>query len=246
MKSSSRRLSTPPCVRAGRTWLDAACRCSSIAAKDSRGPASATIRTVRSVSASSSSSPYFFYCIFLPPFFFLSAPAFHNGHAETPLYRFSLSDGTPVTAQTRSDLCRNPNTNEPHSFLSTHLLQRYKRFHLLKKNTKERSLDHTKSNAAAENSFSCWAQRPRHTTAASHASRADGLTTQATHTARCCRVSPVTVITHNLVSLGRGAWFGVTPPGEAQRQHMLNYCNVFLFLSLVGSRTVIGETRRAA
>ncbi|XP_061148238.1 nuclear receptor coactivator 3 [Syngnathus typhle] len=50
--------------------------------------------------------------------------AFHNGHAETPLYRFSLADGTPVTAQTRSDLCRNPNTNEPHSFLSTHLLQR--------------------------------------------------------------------------------------------------------------------------
>lgn len=64
---------------------------------------------------------YFFTPFF---FFFLSAPAFHNGHAETPLYRFSLSDGTPVTAQTRSDLCRNPNTNEPHSFLSTHLLQR--------------------------------------------------------------------------------------------------------------------------
>ncbi|XP_072238841.1 nuclear receptor coactivator 3-like isoform X3 [Leuresthes tenuis] len=50
--------------------------------------------------------------------------AFHTGHAETPLYRFSLSDGTPVTAQTRSDLCRNPNTNEPHFFLSTHFLQR--------------------------------------------------------------------------------------------------------------------------
>ncbi|XP_034724225.1 nuclear receptor coactivator 3-like isoform X4 [Etheostoma cragini] len=50
--------------------------------------------------------------------------AFHNGHAETPLYRFSLADGTPVTAQTRSDLCRNPNNNEPHSYLSTHLLQR--------------------------------------------------------------------------------------------------------------------------
>ncbi|XP_033822609.1 nuclear receptor coactivator 3-like isoform X2 [Periophthalmus magnuspinnatus] len=47
-----------------------------------------------------------------------------NGHAETPLYRFSLSDGTPVTAQTRSDLCRNPNSNEPPTFLSTHLLQR--------------------------------------------------------------------------------------------------------------------------
>uniref|UniRef100_A0A3B4BGZ9 Nuclear receptor coactivator 3 n=1 Tax=Periophthalmus magnuspinnatus TaxID=409849 RepID=A0A3B4BGZ9_9GOBI len=51
-----------------------------------------------------------------------------NGHAETPLYRFSLSDGTPVTAQTRSDLCRNPNSNEPPTFLSTHLLQRYHRF----------------------------------------------------------------------------------------------------------------------
>lgn len=47
-----------------------------------------------------------------------------NGHAETPLYRFSLSDGTPVTAQTRSDLCRNPNSSEPPTFLSTHLLQR--------------------------------------------------------------------------------------------------------------------------
>uniref|UniRef100_A0A8C7YTF2 Nuclear receptor coactivator 3 n=1 Tax=Oryzias sinensis TaxID=183150 RepID=A0A8C7YTF2_9TELE len=50
--------------------------------------------------------------------------AFHTGHAETPLYRFSLSDGTLVTAQTRTDLCRNPSTNEPHSFLSTHFLQR--------------------------------------------------------------------------------------------------------------------------
>jgi nuclear receptor coactivator 3 len=50
--------------------------------------------------------------------------AFIHGHAETPLYRFSLSDGTPVTAQTRSDLCRNPNSNEQPTFLSTHLLQR--------------------------------------------------------------------------------------------------------------------------
>lgn len=47
-----------------------------------------------------------------------------RGRAETPLYHFSLSDGTPVTAQTRSELCRNPNTNDPHSYLSTHLLQR--------------------------------------------------------------------------------------------------------------------------
>ncbi|XP_062842612.1 nuclear receptor coactivator 3 [Trichomycterus rosablanca] len=47
-----------------------------------------------------------------------------RGRAETPLYHFSLSDGTPVTAQTRSELCRNPNTNEPINFLSTHLLQR--------------------------------------------------------------------------------------------------------------------------
>ncbi|XP_066527194.1 nuclear receptor coactivator 3 isoform X2 [Hoplias malabaricus] len=50
--------------------------------------------------------------------------AYLNGRAETPLYHFSLSDGTPVTAQTRSELCRNPNNNEPLSFLSTHLLQR--------------------------------------------------------------------------------------------------------------------------
>ncbi|XP_034023135.1 nuclear receptor coactivator 3 isoform X2 [Thalassophryne amazonica] len=50
--------------------------------------------------------------------------AFLHGHAETPLYRFSLRDGTPVTAQTRSDLRRNSNPNEPPTFLSTHLLQR--------------------------------------------------------------------------------------------------------------------------
>lgn len=51
-----------------------------------------------------------------------------RGRAETPLYHFSLSDGTPVTAQTRSELCRNPNTNDPHSYLSTHLLQRFASF----------------------------------------------------------------------------------------------------------------------
>lgn len=62
---------------------------------------------------------------FFPELLFIFASAFHNGHAETPLYRFSLSDGTPVTAQTRTDLCRNPSSNEPHSFLSTHFLQRY-------------------------------------------------------------------------------------------------------------------------
>lgn len=62
--------------------------------------------------------------LFFPELLFIFASAFHNGHAETPLYRFSLSDGTPVTAQTRTDLCRNPSNNEPHSFLSTHFLQR--------------------------------------------------------------------------------------------------------------------------
>uniref|UniRef100_A0A8C1BC46 Nuclear receptor coactivator 3 n=1 Tax=Cyprinus carpio carpio TaxID=630221 RepID=A0A8C1BC46_CYPCA len=50
--------------------------------------------------------------------------AYVHGRAETPPYRFSLSDGTPVTAQTRSELCRNPVTNDPLTFLSTHLLQR--------------------------------------------------------------------------------------------------------------------------
>ncbi|XP_018556714.1 nuclear receptor coactivator 3 [Lates calcarifer] len=50
--------------------------------------------------------------------------AFLQGHAETPLYRFSLSDGTPVTAQTKSKLFRHPMSNEPQGFISTHLLQR--------------------------------------------------------------------------------------------------------------------------
>ncbi|CAN2390973.1 dedifferentiation [Pristimantis euphronides] len=47
--------------------------------------------------------------------------AYVHGHSETPLYRFSLADGTMVTAQTKSKLFRNP---EPHGFVSTHFLQR--------------------------------------------------------------------------------------------------------------------------
>nr|XP_030144432.3 nuclear receptor coactivator 3 isoform X1 [Taeniopygia guttata]XP_030144433.3 nuclear receptor coactivator 3 isoform X1 [Taeniopygia guttata]XP_030144434.3 nuclear receptor coactivator 3 isoform X1 [Taeniopygia guttata]XP_030144435.3 nuclear receptor coactivator 3 isoform X1 [Taeniopygia guttata]XP_030144437.3 nuclear receptor coactivator 3 isoform X1 [Taeniopygia guttata]XP_030144439.3 nuclear receptor coactivator 3 isoform X1 [Taeniopygia guttata]XP_041576154.1 nuclear receptor coactivat len=50
--------------------------------------------------------------------------AYMQGHAETPLYRFSLADGTIVTAQTKSKLFRNPVTNDRHGFISTHFLQR--------------------------------------------------------------------------------------------------------------------------
>uniref|UniRef100_A0A8C2Y107 Nuclear receptor coactivator n=1 Tax=Capra hircus TaxID=9925 RepID=A0A8C2Y107_CAPHI len=50
-----------------------------------------------------------------------SPTAYIHGHAETPLYRFSLAD---VTAQTKSKLFRNPVTNDRHGFVSTHFLQR--------------------------------------------------------------------------------------------------------------------------
>ncbi|XP_058706510.1 nuclear receptor coactivator 3 isoform X1 [Poecile atricapillus] len=50
--------------------------------------------------------------------------AYTQGHAETPLYRFSLADGTIVTAQTKSKLFRNPVNNDRHGFVSTHFLQR--------------------------------------------------------------------------------------------------------------------------
>uniref|UniRef100_A0A2K6ULD4 Nuclear receptor coactivator 3 n=1 Tax=Saimiri boliviensis boliviensis TaxID=39432 RepID=A0A2K6ULD4_SAIBB len=53
-----------------------------------------------------------------------SPTAYLNGHAETPVYRFSLADGTIVTAQTKSKLFRNPVTNDRHGFVSTHFLQR--------------------------------------------------------------------------------------------------------------------------
>lgn len=54
----------------------------------------------------------------------ISFTAYTQGHAETPLYRFSLADGTIVTAQTKSKLLRNPVTNDRHGFVSTHFLQR--------------------------------------------------------------------------------------------------------------------------
>uniref|UniRef100_A0A8D2PGW1 Nuclear receptor coactivator 3 n=1 Tax=Zosterops lateralis melanops TaxID=1220523 RepID=A0A8D2PGW1_ZOSLA len=50
--------------------------------------------------------------------------AYTQGHAETPLYQFSLADGTIVTAQTKSKLFRNPVTNDRHGFVSTHFLHR--------------------------------------------------------------------------------------------------------------------------
>ncbi|XP_048352398.1 nuclear receptor coactivator 3 isoform X3 [Sphaerodactylus townsendi] len=50
--------------------------------------------------------------------------AYIQGHSETPLYRFSLADGTLVTAQTKSKLFRNPVTNDRHGYISTHFLQR--------------------------------------------------------------------------------------------------------------------------
>ncbi|XP_056378076.1 nuclear receptor coactivator 2 isoform X1 [Hyla sarda] len=46
------------------------------------------------------------------------------GLALSPIYRFSLSDGTVVAAQTRSKLIRSQNTNEPQLVISIHMLQR--------------------------------------------------------------------------------------------------------------------------
>lgn len=47
-----------------------------------------------------------------------------NGHALSPLYRFSLADGTIISAHTKSKLVRSPATNEPQLYMSLHLLQR--------------------------------------------------------------------------------------------------------------------------
>ncbi|XP_078396479.1 nuclear receptor coactivator 2 isoform X3 [Cetorhinus maximus] len=47
-----------------------------------------------------------------------------QGQALSPVYRFSLSDGTMVAAQTRSRLMRTPNTNEPQHIMSLHVVQR--------------------------------------------------------------------------------------------------------------------------
>ncbi|XP_060899494.1 nuclear receptor coactivator 2-like isoform X2 [Labrus mixtus] len=46
------------------------------------------------------------------------------GHALSPLYRFSLADGTLVSAHTKSKLVRSPATNEPQLYMSLHILQR--------------------------------------------------------------------------------------------------------------------------
>ncbi|XP_035981586.1 nuclear receptor coactivator 2 isoform X4 [Fundulus heteroclitus] len=47
-----------------------------------------------------------------------------HGQAFSPIYRFSLSDGTIVSAHTKSKLLRSPATNEPQLYMSLHLLQR--------------------------------------------------------------------------------------------------------------------------
>lgn len=47
-----------------------------------------------------------------------------QGQAFSPMYRFSLSDGTIVSAHTKSKLVRSPATNEPQLYMSLHVLQR--------------------------------------------------------------------------------------------------------------------------
>ncbi|XP_034038762.1 nuclear receptor coactivator 2-like isoform X3 [Thalassophryne amazonica] len=47
-----------------------------------------------------------------------------HGHALSPLYRFTLSDGTAVSAHTKSKLVRCSSTNEPQLYMSLHILQR--------------------------------------------------------------------------------------------------------------------------
>ncbi|KAG9328862.1 hypothetical protein JZ751_010107, partial [Albula glossodonta] len=47
-----------------------------------------------------------------------------QGQASSPLYRFSLLDGTVVSAHTKSKLVRSPITKEPQLYLSWHILQR--------------------------------------------------------------------------------------------------------------------------
>ncbi|XP_040910760.1 nuclear receptor coactivator 2-like isoform X2 [Toxotes jaculatrix] len=47
-----------------------------------------------------------------------------NGHALSPMYRFSLADGTIVSAHTKSKLVRSQATNEPQLYISLHILQR--------------------------------------------------------------------------------------------------------------------------
>ncbi|XP_072896887.1 nuclear receptor coactivator 2 isoform X6 [Hemitrygon akajei] len=47
-----------------------------------------------------------------------------QGQALSPVYRFSLSDGTMVAAQTRSRLIRTPNASEPQFIMSRHVVQR--------------------------------------------------------------------------------------------------------------------------
>ncbi|XP_034428052.1 nuclear receptor coactivator 2 isoform X4 [Hippoglossus hippoglossus] len=47
-----------------------------------------------------------------------------HGQAFSPIYRFSLSDGTIVSAHTKSKLVRSAATNEPQLYMSLHILQR--------------------------------------------------------------------------------------------------------------------------
>uniref|UniRef100_A0A3P8ZP40 Nuclear receptor coactivator n=1 Tax=Esox lucius TaxID=8010 RepID=A0A3P8ZP40_ESOLU len=47
-----------------------------------------------------------------------------HGQAFSPIYRFTLSDGTLVSAHTKSKLVRFPATNEPQLYMSLHVLQR--------------------------------------------------------------------------------------------------------------------------
>lgn len=55
---------------------------------------------------------------------FCFAAVLRQGLAFSPVYRFSLSDGTIVSAQTKSKLIRSQTTSEPQLVISLHMLHR--------------------------------------------------------------------------------------------------------------------------
>lgn len=63
--------------------------------------------------------------VILPSMYVHVCLVLRHGQAFSPIYRFSLSDGTIVSAHTKSKLVRSSATNEPQLYMSLHILQRY-------------------------------------------------------------------------------------------------------------------------
>lgn len=154
-----------------------------------------------------------------------------HGQAFSPIYRFSLSDGTIVSAHTKSKLVRSQATNEPQLYMSLHILQRYDSLPTpVLARQRQMCCMATCFSLSVPQRASCWL----------HVFHADGLKCEGLFFWLAYGLSCTCFRKH--LHSGSCSLFSAYKKGI--KTVLLNYCTcLFAFFSLLGSRQFVGWVR---